>query len=136
MNGTIVGKIRFSERTSLNFGCSYLPYLPQSNKEINPQARIIQEIIQERKAQDKKWGEQNHKPGTSRKEYGYLADLFRKVCDNAFHTGKGTWTDILLEEVFEALAEEEPAKIKKELKQVAAVVITMLESLDRNELKK
>jgi hypothetical protein len=43
------------------------------------------------------------------------------------------WSDILLEEVYEALAENKFEKQKEELIQVAATAIRIIESLERNK---
>jgi hypothetical protein len=44
-----------------------------------------------------------------------------------------TWDDILLEEIYEALSENEFEKQKEELIQVAATAIRIIESLERNK---
>lgn len=86
---------------------------------------IMQEVLEERKRQDSKWGEQNHEPSV--------------------------WLSILTEEVGEAseafLAAHfmpnsaEPRRgesnyqdMRKELIQVAAVAIAIVGSLERNQL--
>ena len=79
---------------------------------------IINELIHERSNQDKKWGEQNH---------------------NQFE-----WLAILMEEIGEASKELTDCLVlknhtnllinyRKEMIQVGAVVIAMIESFDRNE---
>ncbi len=81
---------------------------------------ILQEIKSERYKQDKKWGEQNH-------------DQFK-------------WLAILMEEIGEASKELNDCLIppnknntnllinyRKEMIQVGAVVVAMIESFDRNE---
>ena len=73
------------------------------------EAKIYNEIYRERIRQDKKWGEQNH-------------DTFK-------------WLSILMEEVGEAskgAVEYNYREYRKELIQVAAVAIAMIECLDRN----
>ncbi len=52
-------------------------------------------------------------------------EIFQWGCQN------DNWRDILLEEVFEALAEEEPKELRKELVQVAAVAAQWVEAIDR-----
>jgi hypothetical protein len=64
--------------------------------------RVLDEVQDERRRQDAKWGEQNHPDGT-----------------------------IALEEVFEALVETDPAKLRDELLQVAAVAVAWVEAIDR-----
>lgn len=49
---------------------------------------------------------------------------------NATGNNSVTWRDILLEEVFEALAESEPAALRHELVQVLAVAAKMVLKLD------
>ena len=76
--------------------------------------KIFEEIEGERYNQDQKWGEQNHLPSI--------------------------WTDILMEEVGEVskaileatFGDGSWNEYRKELIQVAAVAIAMLESFDRD----
>ncbi len=76
---------------------------------------IFNEIHQERKAQDEKWGEQNHSPEN--------------------------WLSILMEEVGEvarAMIEKkfnikEKGNYREELVQCAAVLVSMVECFDRLE---
>jgi hypothetical protein len=92
---------------------------------------IEQEIRRERARQDEKWGEQNHPDGTG----GHLAeqtrDAARERCQEAASRGAVDWSMILAEEVFEAIAEEDPAKLRAELIQVAAVAVAWAEAIDR-----
>jgi len=73
------------------------------------QEDIINKIIQERKMQDDKWGEQNH-------------DVYK-------------WLAILGEEVGEAnkaALEDSKNDLINELIQIGAVTVAMIESLKRN----
>lgn len=71
-------------------------------------------ILRERDAQDGKWGEQNHPP-----EW-YLAILVEEVGE-------------LAQAIVQAQHEEgDPKRIRRELVQVAAVALAMLECCDRN----
>ena len=100
------------------------------------------DVAAERARQDAKWGEQNHPDGTGPRatplnrivhdgpigetsgstHYAHgLAMMAVRATDQAARVGTVTWADILLEEVFEALAENDPAKLRAELIQVAAV---------------
>lgn len=111
----------------------------------NPAATttVLQQILGERARQDTKWGQQNHPDGTGpsaqvlpfRAEGDeparMLSELARQSCAGAFATGGGTWADILLEEVFEALAEDDAALLRAELVQVAAVAAAWAEAIDR-----
>ena len=100
---------------------------------------ILEEIQKERNKQDEKWGEQNHPFVAFSPHYGsYSANYAREQCDNAFNQGVGDWRYILNEEVYEAYeqaAHKNVEKFREELIQVAAVVVAMIECLDRNGLK-
>ncbi|MFJ4925338.1 hypothetical protein [Streptomyces sp. NPDC088736] len=94
--------------------------------------RVLQEVLVERVRQDETWGEQNHPDGTGvTAEQQKLADNARAMCQQAFAEGRGDWAHVLFEEVREALAESDPAKLRAELIQVAAVACVWVESIDR-----
>lgn len=118
---------------------------------------VLDEVAAERERQNAKWGEQNHPNGTGPqatplrgilfdgpvipengcKKYALgLSYLAKGSTDAAAAAGAVTFADILLEEVFEALAEEDPAKLRTELIQVAAVATQWVESIDRAEASK
>lgn len=98
----------------------------------------LEDIGTEREAQFKKWGPQHHPDGTgpdgldlvSHHDFPTLRDIYREMCDVAAEHGAVTWRHILLEEVFEGLAEEDPAALRKELIQVAAVAAAWVEDID------
>lgn len=92
--------------------------------------RVLHEIKGERQAQDAKWGEQNHPDGTSEQNRG-KADIHRDLTNMAAESGSLTFADILMEEVWEALAEEDQFRLREELIQVAAVAVAWVEKLDR-----
>lgn len=89
------------------------------------------DIENERLRQDGKWGPQNHPDGTGDVTFVAESKFRRERCDAAFAVGKGTWKDILLEEVWEAMAESDLATLRTELVHVAAVAVGWIESLDR-----
>lgn len=95
---------------------------------------ILHEIEAERAAQDAEWGEQNHPDGTGG-DWGAAREMHRRKCGEAFERGAGTWRHILIEEVAEAFAETDPAKLRAELVQVAAVAAAWIEAIDRREAK-
>lgn len=114
----------------------------------NVTGHMLGRILYERMRQDAKWGEQNHPDGTGPRKKplyelaphdrdGYspsaarITQLARRNCDAAAQRGELTWRDILLEEVFEALAEDDPARLREELVQVAAVAAAWTEAIDR-----
>lgn len=114
-----------------------------------PTQQVLIDIVAERDRQNRKWGEQNHPDGTGPLSApfdlypdarGYplqslpaqkLADVATALCGTAAQYGGVTWTLILLEEVFEALAEDDPERLRVELVQVAAVAAQWAEALDR-----
>jgi hypothetical protein len=93
--------------------------------------RVLSEVLAERIRQDGRWGEQNHRDGTGSITQVLEADKAREGCKAAFARGDGTWMHVLIEEVFEAVAEEDPGKVRAELVQVAAVAVAWIEAIDR-----
>ncbi len=92
---------------------------------------IAQQVINERVHQDTKWGQQNHPDGTGGPQREHLAQIAKNHCEHAFRNGIGTWQHILTEEVAEAFAETDPALLRAELIQVAAVASAWAEAIDR-----
>ena len=118
---------------------------------------ILRYVSDEFVAQDAKWGEQNHEDGTGPDSQPLYADTATGIGDDYeaslirdMLTGRtewrfdpdgggdrpGTWADILLEEVFEALAEDEPGALVHELVQVAAVAQQWAAAVIRRERKR
>lgn len=111
--------------------------------------QVLADVLAERARQDAKWGEQNHRDGTGPRrtpldrigaqldgplEYEtaqHLANAAKEATDVHAKRGTVTWTDILLEEVFEALAEGDSTRLRAELIQVAAVAVQWAEAIDR-----
>jgi hypothetical protein len=89
------------------------------------------DVRREREAQDAKWGEQNHPDGTGTYGDTDTANYFRHKCQRLAEKGETSWRYILLEEVMEALEQKDPAKLRAELVQVAAVAIAWVEAIDR-----
>ncbi|MFE9234792.1 hypothetical protein [Cellulosimicrobium funkei] len=108
---------------------------------------VVDDVAAERVRQDAKWGVQNHPDGTGRAvrvldplvdpsrytEAGWLATRAKASTDTAARGGSVTWRHILLEEVFEALAEDDPERLRTELVQVAAVAQQWAEAIDRRQ---
>jgi len=103
---------------------------------------VLVEIGAERARQDARWGEQNHPDGTGPdvpvlaalgddRPAAVLRELARDHCDQEFAAGQGVFRQILTEEVFEAYAESDPAALRAELVQVAAVAVAWIEAIDR-----
>lgn len=91
----------------------------------------LADIADERERQDDTWGEQNHEDGTGGKYDVILRDAARNACQREAEAGHPTWRSILFEEVAEAFAETDPAKLRAELVQVAAVAAAWIEAMDR-----
>lgn len=94
------------------------------------QGDVFSDVADERWRQDAKWGPQTHDNGTT-KDYDDIAAAYKQVCDGLNNTGAITWHDIFLEEVFEAMAEEDDAALEKELIQVIAVAVNWIEDIRR-----
>jgi len=113
---------------------------------------VLAEVAAERSRQETKWGQQNHPNGTGEKttpmaeiargpghaivnrHYAFgLAFNAKEATDSHAKEGTLTYADIFLEEVFEALAEEDPAKLRTELIQCAAVAVAWAEKIDRDQ---
>jgi hypothetical protein len=97
-------------------------------------ATVLGEVASERAAQDAKWGEQNHPNGTGDAVAQLLAEQAKAITDKAAKQGTITYADILEEEFWEAIAEADPANLRTELIQVAAVAVAWVEALDRNQV--
>ena len=107
----------------------------------------IKAIREEIKAQDIKWHEQNHPDGTGPYSYPlegivptatnvtalYLEIKAKEKTDSKAQLGKCTFKDILLEEVFEALAAEDQDRLVEELIQSAAVIVQWIAKIGRDK---
>ncbi|MEL3944834.1 hypothetical protein [Streptomyces sp. LNU-CPARS28] len=93
-------------------------------------AKLTEEIDAERQRQIAKFGEQHHPDGTGGSGALYVADRYRTVVDRGLEAGTATWRDVVLEEVFEALAESDPTRLRAELIQVAAVCAAWVADID------
>ncbi|NID14385.1 hypothetical protein HBF32_02775 [Luteibacter yeojuensis] len=103
---------------------------------------IISEVRAERSRQDAKWGEQNHPHYTpyGSRCIGQLIDpagLVKAVVDGKARDGELSYSDILIEEVAEAVDEARAGNVsslRTELVQVAAVAVAWVESIDRRAM--
>lgn len=100
---------------------------------------VLGEVLTERGRQDARWGEQNHPDGTGpRVAVGVglchadeAAEWARRACQWAARSDDVTWRRVLDEEHAEAIAEDDPARLRAELLQVAAVAVAWVEAIDR-----
>lgn len=112
---------------------------------------VLNEVLRERRRQEEKWGEQNHPSGTGvghvqqlvdgmkaerEKTHGLatLGEYARNLTDALAKGGGLTYSEILWEEVCEAMEEADSARLRLELVQVAAVAVAWVERLDRAAL--
>lgn len=95
---------------------------------------FAEEIDAERRRQITKFGDQLDLPdGTGRIGDRNTADYYRDACQRAADSGVLTDRDVLLEEVYEAMAESDPALLRAELIQVAAVCAKWIYKIDHRE---
>lgn len=105
---------------------------------------ILDEIRKERVRQHAKWGEQNIPDGTGpnrllfgRTEtdlsYRQLRNEAIRTTDAATDLGILSYSDIMLEEVFEALFEKDQEPLRAELIQCAAVAVQWIQKIDREK---
>ncbi|WP_308249286.1 sulfurtransferase [Nocardioides alpinus] len=94
---------------------------------------IAGEIAAERRRQVTRWGRQDHPSiGPAGAEiFGPVVGRWKAINDARMESGAHSWDAILLEEVFEALTEVDPARRRAELVQVAAVAAAEIEAIDR-----
>lgn len=98
---------------------------------------IAEEVKDELDRQLTKWGEQNHpsvinglSPESLAYTYGIPVETLAKAhCDNAATI---TWAHIAVEELCEAVAASSDSERRIELIQLAAVIVSWIECLDRN----
>jgi hypothetical protein len=98
-----------------------------------PVPGLVDNVWQERQRQLAKWGEQHHPDGTGGPEAEFQANWDRAVCEQKAELGTLTWADILKEEASEAFAEDDVAKLRAELVQVAAVAAAWIEDIDSRQ---
>ncbi|WP_432135852.1 hypothetical protein [Streptomyces sp. bgisy154] len=103
-------------------------------------AAVLANVNDELARQDTQWGEQNHPDGTGPRTPAIVGTLCwaeeaagraRLACQTAARKGKTTWRLVFAEEALEALAEDDPARLRAELIQVAAVAVNWAEAIDR-----
>ncbi|MFE0470547.1 NUDIX hydrolase [Streptomyces sp. NPDC058947] len=96
-------------------------------------AQHMVEVDAERQRQLAKFGDQHHPDGTGDRRWRDAANYVRGEVDDDARFGRTTWNGVLREEVFEALAESDPAKLRAELIQVAAVCAAWIHDIDSRQ---
>lgn len=107
---------------------------------------VLLSVLEERNRQGELWGEQNHPDYYSEPLSPSISHYLDNANDwketNKFRAELSAsvgipversiaWDGILLEEVYEALSETDPKKMRVELIQVAAVAVAWVECIDR-----
>ena len=103
---------------------------------------MIMRMMTEIWRQDEKWGEQNHPsfpseeftPHWRRPAYYCIPteEAAKSSTEAMFRAKQGTWGDILIEEVAEAIEAADDDHLIEELIQVAAVALQWAGSVERN----
>jgi len=105
----------------------------QTQRVIAEIAPVLAEVFAEQVRQVTKFGEQHREDGTGGPVMRSESDRMRAACDHLARSGGADWRAVLLEEVYEALAEDDPLKLRAELLQVAAVCATWVQDIDSRE---
>lgn len=92
--------------------------------------RAFVDIRAEHARQDAKWGVQKRADGTGGPVMRSEAESMRDRCEFLAANGGADWRAVLLEEIYEALAEDDPVKLRAELVQSAAVIVCWIEDID------
>jgi len=92
---------------------------------------FAEEVDHERQRQLGLWGDQRHPDGTGGLFLVNMAVTLRAECQEAAERGEVTWRQILMEELAEAFAETDRAKLTVELVQAAAVIAAWISDLNR-----
>lgn len=109
----------------------------------SPTAQVLLDVLDERTRQNAKWGEQNHSDGTGPDAVwaftgpaSYVAQCAKRDTDEAADAGVVTWRHIIVEELAEAIAEDDVDRLRAELIQSAAVCVQWVEAIDRRQATK
>ena len=85
-------------------------------------SEVLQNVLDERHRQDKKWGEQNH-----------TISVYGHIVGEEFGEVSKAIVEILMDEVmYSTMNHELRVELRKELIQAAATAVAMVECMDRN----
>lgn len=103
---------------------------------------IFEEIVEERKRQNTKWGQQDHPSIRELSEHLPEAQAHyyeipteeraKSLCNVAFDSGVPTYAHIAVEELSEVVGAADEIERRKELVQLAAVVVQWIQNIDRS----
>ena len=91
---------------------------------------IFEEIREECKRRDEKWGEQNY-PMLDKRVPVEVIKEGANICRTINESEKKSWFSVLREEFYKTFAETEPKKQREKMIRVAAVAVAIIECLDR-----
>lgn len=94
---------------------------------------LLQEMLAERDRQAGRFPAQRLPLGTGREHWHRLATHMKDAIRRSVEDGTLTWADVLREEMYEVLAETDPQRIRKELIQLAAVALRVVEDIDQGD---
>ncbi|WP_228554683.1 hypothetical protein [Catenulispora pinisilvae] len=104
--------------------------MPAPDPQAEAIAQVLAEVSAERFRQLDKWGAQRRENGTGGPVMRHTAEDMRNRCNYLAEHGGADWGAVLLEEVYEAMAEDDTAALRQELVQVAAVCAAWIEDID------
>ncbi|MBS2538914.1 hypothetical protein KGQ20_39825 [Catenulispora sp. NF23] len=104
--------------------------MPAPDPQAETIARVLAEVSAERFRQLDRWGVQHRVNGTGGPVMRNTAEDMRNACNYLADHGGADWRAVLLEEVYEAMAEDDQAALRAELVQVAAVCAAWVEDID------
>ena len=90
----------------------------------------LEAVAEERWRQEAKFPDQRLELGQADGDAAMTLSDLRYANDN----GHATWFSVLLEEMYEAMLESDPAKVRAEMVQVAAVATRIVENIDAGAL--
>lgn len=97
--------------------------------------RVLADVHEERVRQLDRWGVQHRHDDTGGDTLRAEAEQAKRICQamEKHVDGGAGWRVVLAEEVAEVFAERDPAPLRAELVQVAAVAVAWIEDLDARE---
>ena len=90
---------------------------------------VLADVRAERWRQEAKFP-QNYPDGTGSEYAKAICLIVRDLCSRSYEDAECTFAQVLAEEFCEALAEQDPIKLRAELVQVAAVAVKWIEAVD------
>jgi hypothetical protein len=94
--------------------------------------RVVTDLVEQRVDQHAIHGFQHHLPDGTGEQWTWLAEQARNDYERARAAGELTWRHVLFEEIAEAFAESDPATLRHELIQSAAVAVQWVQTIDHH----